>query len=1056
MDYYQTMRNEYVHNAMYPQDPMRVDWIPKGPPTGTLNIKKKDKCAPSFVTKIEGNAVEESARVFFEGIVDAQPNPKYAWYFNDEPVIPGHKGWEEAEIHDSRKMSTLIIKYTREHHMGKYTLVATNQLGSAECNCDLIVRKKQFPPVFWKRLYNVYGDDNSRFVGEVEVGGWPVPDVYWYKVTEDGEEIEVTTKTHTENWNGNPNKYVPESRIEVRQLDQIRHVIIFHHASDADSGLYRVRAVNALGEAECEDYLNFDGCSTGEELYLPPGWKDKKRLNWKDEDQRKKQFVGVKEPELTPEDLEDMRKKCGGVPLSRITEYLASLPDYVPTDKFNNMDRNPFKPGVDEHDYRPNRKGGKVSYPSVFKKGDIKHYGYRSDISGRPLPIWINPNDPRAKDSSDLNWRPVHPDLYIPEIHDMGECPDPPPVWESEEDIKNLIAWLNTMGCNVTATEIKQDNKKAKQAVKKENSYLNQDQIKKTNENVKKSYEQSSEASTSKQQSKIDKFSYLVPKDSDQPETQALQSAKLKRVQERDARKMWEEKLNANNVGAQGNAADFTRQFMEEMYQQESSSVQQQSISVHELSQQYNQKQMDPPALPPKTKIMHSPSRSLFSPTESIESNGYGTATVKTVEFLPVKEKVKLIAAQQEELLKKEENESSSVIEKKSKGVRILPPSPVTVRKMSVDDELYNYDEVVKRSTPVTQMSERNLESQIHESQNMTSCETRRDYSSFDSAISKSVQSEYSVSSSHFEQSHKIESQKVSANWEADSLMSEKLIQQNILEKYAQDRELPKVLDQLICDNESVDSSGTFQTDSTMNQQFQQYVATSSMKTSSSSAALFQSSATSSKAYNSTAIQEQSNFHVETPAVEECRRSFEEAELEAMALDSETSKSFSKQSSVVETCSTQSFVMQDQGTHLNKSESYSRNLDVNHHSSRKPVKSSSFARKPESFSPVDSTSSVPNTPISPRRRLRINQSPKPPSEAEQQPRYRESPTAPFQPGFYRKPPEDPALSHVFQLNQRSSSRSRSAGNQNTISEAPGFRNSAASSKAYDGDYESDL
>ena len=178
----------------------------------------------------------------------------------------------------------------------------------------------------------------------------------------------------------------------------------------------------------------------------------------------------------------------------------------------------------------------------------------------------------------------------------------------------------------------------------------------------------------------------------------------------------------------------------------------------------------------------------------------------------------------------------------------------------------------------------------------------------------------------------------------------------------------------------------TFQTDSTMNQQFQQYVATSSMKTSSSSAALFQSSATSSKAYNSTAIQEQSNFHVETPAVEECRRSFEEAELEAMALDSETSKSFSKQSSVVETCSTQSFVMQDQGTHLNKSESYSRNLDVNHHSSRKPVKSSSFARKPESFSPVDSTSSVPNTPISPRRRLRINQSPKPPSEAEQQPR----------------------------------------------------------------------
>ena len=79
--------------------------------------------------------------------------------------------------------------------MGKYTLVASNQLGTVESNCDLIVRKKQFPPVFWQRLYNVSGvDDNVRFVGGVEVGGWPVPAVYWYRVLEDGTEEEVTTR----------------------------------------------------------------------------------------------------------------------------------------------------------------------------------------------------------------------------------------------------------------------------------------------------------------------------------------------------------------------------------------------------------------------------------------------------------------------------------------------------------------------------------------------------------------------------------------------------------------------------------------------------------------------------------------------------------------------------------------------------------------------------------------------------------------------------------------------------------------------------------------------
>ena len=89
MDYYASLRSDYIHKAMYPEDPMRVDWIPKGPPTGTLTIKPKDRCPPKFVSKIEGSAVEESCRFFFEGIVDAQPQPKFSWYFNDELIIPG-------------------------------------------------------------------------------------------------------------------------------------------------------------------------------------------------------------------------------------------------------------------------------------------------------------------------------------------------------------------------------------------------------------------------------------------------------------------------------------------------------------------------------------------------------------------------------------------------------------------------------------------------------------------------------------------------------------------------------------------------------------------------------------------------------------------------------------------------------------------------------------------------------------------------------------------------------------------------------------------------------
>ena len=74
--------------------------------------------------------------------------------------------------------------------------------------------------------------------------------IFSFKRFKDDEPL--VTKCHTENYNGYFNAYVPEARVEVIQLDDIRHCIIFHHINESDSGVYVVRAVNALGEAVCE------------------------------------------------------------------------------------------------------------------------------------------------------------------------------------------------------------------------------------------------------------------------------------------------------------------------------------------------------------------------------------------------------------------------------------------------------------------------------------------------------------------------------------------------------------------------------------------------------------------------------------------------------------------------------------------------------------------------------------------------------------------------------------------------------------------------------------
>ena len=389
----------------------------------------------------------------------------FSWYFNDEPVVPGQPGWEDAEIHDSRKMSTLIIKYAREYHMGKYTLVAENQLGHAVSNCDLIVRKKQFPPVFWQRLYNYEAEAGSRLVAEVEVGGWPVPTVTWFK----DEEV-LNTKTHTENYNGFPNKYVPDSRIEVIRLDQIRHCVIFHRIGESDTGVYTCQAVNPLGEAVCQaEFVVVPGEGGAGDLYIPDKWKNGNRLDWVKEDQRAKPFENFEESGLTDEERAEMFKRFNK-PLPRALEYLASLPDYYPKplegEPFSQV---PFKP--DPYDIRRGKQGGKPSRPSKFMPGSITHHGMVSDTIGKIPPWWYNESDPRAKDPNQMKYGPVRPSLKEPRPQPpYVEGPPCPHEWESHEAIEELYKILDKVGCKLEVSDFKLGNKDQQ---KKDGRYYN-------------------------------------------------------------------------------------------------------------------------------------------------------------------------------------------------------------------------------------------------------------------------------------------------------------------------------------------------------------------------------------------------------------------------------------------------------------------------------------------------------------------------------------------------------------------------------------------------------
>eukprot|EP00095_Tigriopus_kingsejongensis_P006996 maker-scaffold430_size173499-snap-gene-0.35 protein:Tk06996 transcript:maker-scaffold430_size173499-snap-gene-0.35-mRNA-1 annotation:"serine arginine repetitive matrix protein 2 isoform x4" len=669
MDYYKPMRDAYIQKEMYPTE-YRKDYFPKNSQSDSLKIGPKPPCVPRFVTKIQGNAVEEGAKVFFEGIVDSQPQPIFTWYFDDEEVVPGERGWEEVEIHHSRKMSTFIIRYAREHHMGKYSLVAQNRLGHDISNCDLIVRKKQFPPVFWKRLVDTQTTAGTRLVAEVEVGGWPLPEVCWYK-----EDETVISRVHTENYNGCPNKYVPERRVEVKQIDHIRYSLVFHRISESDSGLYTCRAVNPLGEAICEaEFLIEAGEGGAEDLYLPEKWRTGNRLTWKMEDQRLKPCVGYQEPELSPEDIENMAQKVSTTPLPRVMEYLASLPNYQPAD-MSKMGLLPMSltpdsalKGIEKRPY--GQGGGTAPRPSKFIRGDITHYGYSCDDSGRLLPMWRNPLDPNAKDPNFMEYHRVPMD-YTPGNPPPPEIDGPhgPPYWESDETIEKLYEMLRNMGWRVDLNDIRSDRMGNKAQVRRQHEATEGPSYLKAQADARKQVMDN------------------TPRRGDQ------------------ARGHWEGRLNANVPGSQESAQDFTREFMSEHVTQKETLTSTQHRSQAQGNHASVGHESSPPSLPPKTKIMFSPSRQVFSPTSESEISSVGTS-VNNAEFIPVREKARMIVLQQEEIVRKEESrrQEGKELESLKGGVRILPPSPVTVRKeFSATDGGYIMEEESRTQTSASQ-----------------------------------------------------------------------------------------------------------------------------------------------------------------------------------------------------------------------------------------------------------------------------------------------------------------------------------------------------------------
>ncbi|XP_068215232.1 uncharacterized protein [Palaemon carinicauda] len=186
-------------------------------------VAGKKKLSPArFIVPLQGVIANDGDRVVLECTIDGHPDPTVSWSHNGGPVS------ETAETKSKLNKATLILENVNQSHSGHYTCVIKNDAGMAQCTCDVIIKKTQFPPVISKRLQPAVVSVGERLHLEIDVTGTPSPNVTW---TRDGMPI------------------TPSEHFAIRS-EGTRHILVIQQAVADDSGRYSAIASNSAGRAE--------------------------------------------------------------------------------------------------------------------------------------------------------------------------------------------------------------------------------------------------------------------------------------------------------------------------------------------------------------------------------------------------------------------------------------------------------------------------------------------------------------------------------------------------------------------------------------------------------------------------------------------------------------------------------------------------------------------------------------------------------------------------------------------------------------------------------------
>jgi hypothetical protein len=175
---------------------------------------------------------KESGLALLECEIGGLPTPNITWTCRGEDIVTSEE--RGATVRNEGKKYILELHTAKMSDSGIYSIVASNKVGKLATKTELVV---QVAPRFIRKIVDTQVIEKRVTKLEAEIVAVPKPDVIWFK---NGVEIES------------------DERVQAHDAKGGVYQLTVKNSNRDDTGVYKCRAVNAVGSAECSASLEIE------------------------------------------------------------------------------------------------------------------------------------------------------------------------------------------------------------------------------------------------------------------------------------------------------------------------------------------------------------------------------------------------------------------------------------------------------------------------------------------------------------------------------------------------------------------------------------------------------------------------------------------------------------------------------------------------------------------------------------------------------------------------------------------------------------------------------